>query len=166
MWNGKIGQGKWVHRSESQKKTGYSVGSFEGNFLAKKLFRSTGRVKGTIKEHWSTRKLSAPFSLLRPKKKQLPGTVRAGTVEEPPRFHLSQEMSSKENCMEPRESWGNNYFNLFSNLLCLITLQLTLVHWTQPEARGSEVWGVQSIEVSLLGHIEGQRNMEKRSKGW
>lgn len=73
-----------MHRSESQKKTGYSVGSFEGNFLAKKLFRGTGRVKGTIKEHWSTKKLSAPFRLLRPKKKQLPGTVRAGTVEEPP----------------------------------------------------------------------------------
>lgn len=50
----------------------------------KKLFRGTGRVKGTIKEHWSTRKLSASLGLLSPKEKQLPGTVRAGTVEEPP----------------------------------------------------------------------------------
>lgn len=41
----------------------------------KKLFRGTGRVKGTIKEHWSTRKLSASLGLLSPKEKQLPGTV-------------------------------------------------------------------------------------------
>lgn len=61
--------------------------------------RGTGRIKGTIKEHWSFRKLSAPFGLLRPKKKQLAGTVRAGTVEEPPPVpSLAGNVIKKELC--------------------------------------------------------------------